>query len=482
MKHKILSFFLIFALILTLLPTGTLTAHAYSSTDIPYAVEGGNIYFDKSSGSITDCDRSVTSADIPSEIDGVCVISIGDFAFSYNSNLKNVSIPKTITNIGVAAFAMCDNLNFISVDNSNEFYSSDENGVLFTKNKATLIQCPGGFSGGYAIPSTVTNIGDYAFIKCVNLTNVTLHNGVISIGNQAFSYCNKLSSIVIPDSVTAIASYAFFGCSGLRSVVIGSGVVSIGNAAFYDCANLVAVCFKGATPNSIGEDVFVYYNQTSGTVNPIPNLTIYYIQGKEGWTTPTWMGYRTATWNGDFIDVSNNAWYANSVNYVIKNSLMNGMSSITFEPETSMSRAMLVTVLWRYAGQPEAGANTFSDVENGQWYTDAVAWAAENGIVGGVGNNQFAPNGNITREQLATILFRYCSSVGIDTSARADLSAFPDSAKISPYAKDAISWAVSVGLITGTKVGNSTYLDPQGNATRAQVATILMRFIENIAK
>ncbi|MBE6927594.1 MAG: hypothetical protein E7467_03770 [Ruminococcaceae bacterium] len=181
-------------------------------------------------------------------------------------------------------------------------------------------------------------------------------------------------------------------------------------------------------------------------------------------------------------DVSLSVWYHNAVDYALENGLMKGMSETTFEPDTAMNRAMLVTVLWRYCGEPAEGENSFVDVVSGQWYTNAVAWAAHNGIVGGVGNGRFAPNGNITREQLATILFRYCNANGIDTTARAPLSSFPDGRKVSSYAEDAISWAVSVGLLAGTKIGNQTYLDPQGNATRAQVATILMRFIENMMK
>ena len=152
------------------------------------------------------------------------------------------------------------------------------------------------------------------------------------------------------------------------------------------------------------------------------------------------------------------------------------MSANTFEPNTAMTRAMLVTVLWRYAGQPNEGTNNFTDVKSDQWYTDAVAWAAHNGIVGGVGNNKFDPNGNITREQMAAILYRYANSNGIDTSARADLSSFPDGNKVSSYANDAIRWAVAEGLINGS----DGKLMPQGNATRAQVAAILMRFIENV--
>ena len=143
-----------------------------------------------------------------------------------------------------------------------------------------------------------------------------------------------------------------------------------------------------------------------------------------------------------------------------------------------MTRAMLVTVLWRYEGEPEAGKNTFSDVPNGQWYTNAVAWAAENGIVGGVGNNRFDPDGEITREQMATILFRYAEKKGIDTSKRGSLNIFSDEKQLSAYAKDAVQWAVAEQIINGS----DGKLLPQGSATRAQVATILMRFIENIVK
>ncbi len=182
-----------------------------------------------------------------------------------------------------------------------------------------------------------------------------------------------------------------------------------------------------------------------------------------------------------FSDVKGDEWFAQAVNYAVSNGLMNGMGNNKFEPNTGMTRAMLVTVLWRYAGEPVEGENTFTDLTQ-DWYIPAVTWAAHNGIVGGVGNGKFDPDGNVTREQLATILYRYCNSIGIDTSARADLSAFPDAGKVSAYAEDALSWAVAVGLVTGTQEGSKTYLDPLGNATRAQVATILMRYIENFLK
>ena len=180
--------------------------------------------------------------------------------------------------------------------------------------------------------------------------------------------------------------------------------------------------------------------------------------------------------SGKFVDVNTKEWYHPYVDYAVAHGLFGGTSANTFEPETAMTRAMLVTVLWRYEGEPEAGKNTFSDVPNGQWYTKAVAWAAENGIVGGVGNNRFDPDGKITREQMATILFRYAQKKGIDTSKRGDLNTFPDGSKTASWAKEAMQWTVAEKIIGGS----DGKLLPQGSATRAQVATILMRFIENI--
>ncbi len=175
-------------------------------------------------------------------------------------------------------------------------------------------------------------------------------------------------------------------------------------------------------------------------------------------------------------------WSHAGIDYVISHGLMNGMSTTSFQPEGSMTRAMLVTVLWRYAGQPVEGTNSFTDVPSNVWYTQAVAWAAENGIVTGIGGGRFNPDGQITREQLAVILYRYCKSIGIDTSDVADITTFPDANKVSSYAYDALSWAVKTGLVTGSASGGKVYLEPQGNATRAQVATILMRFIQNVVE
>ena len=174
-------------------------------------------------------------------------------------------------------------------------------------------------------------------------------------------------------------------------------------------------------------------------------------------------------------------WAHAGIDFVVNKGLFNGMSKDSFAPGKTMTRAMLVTVLWRSAGEPEADATAFTDVPGEQWYSKAVAWAAMKGVVTGYTDGTFRPDNQITREQLATILFRYTKLTDPDPSERAELDSFPDSEDIQPYAKDALSWAVGKGLINGiydSSAGQS-FLRPAGSATRAQVATILMRFLQN---
>ena len=180
-----------------------------------------------------------------------------------------------------------------------------------------------------------------------------------------------------------------------------------------------------------------------------------------------------------FHDVTEGDWFYEAVRCAYETGLMDGVGDSLFAPNSQTTRAQLVTILHRLAGQPAvSGDLIFTDVEAGTWYADAVAWAAENGIVNGTTDTTFAPGEDITREQLVTVLYRYAESKGYDVSASADLSGYPDAGQVQDYAQPAMAWAVAEGIVEGVD-GN---LNPTGDATRAQIATILMRFCEGVAK
>ena len=433
--------------------------------------------------------------------DGIRGIS-GD-AFRDCVSLEHITLPDSMWRIGGSAFRGCSSLKSIELPDSVTYIS-----------ESTFQGCSS--LTEIRIPDEVRTIGKSAFQGCSSLQHATLSRGLQEIGESAFEGCGQLQRIIIPDQVTSIGAYAFYNCKALKAAGFAGDAPELGTRAFW----------------MDGEDA---------AVSAIPGLALSYIAGKENWTTPSYSGYPTTLWDckvfshwyldtvteptctaegytahtcaacGDryrdqivpalghqyangfcircgaqdssqFSDVSANAWYASAVQYAVEHGLMAGVGNGRFGPEEPMTRAMLVTVLWRYAGRPEAGKNPFTDVPAGQWYTEAVTWAAENGVVSGVGNGRFAPNGNITREQMASILFRYAKLTGLDTSKRGELAGFPDEGQVSSWAREALSWAVGEGIISGTAEGGRTILKPQGNATRAQVASILMRFIRNSEK
>ena len=180
-----------------------------------------------------------------------------------------------------------------------------------------------------------------------------------------------------------------------------------------------------------------------------------------------------------FLDVNEGDWFYDAVAYAYENGIMDGVGGNRFAPNSATTRAQLVTILYRLEGQPAvSGDLPFTDVEAGTWYTNAVGWAAQNGIVNGVGDDTFAPGNDLTREQLVTILYRYAESKGYDVSASADLAGYPDGEEIQAYAREAMAWAVAENIIRGME---DDTLKPAGNASRAQIATILMRFCEGVA-
>ncbi len=186
----------------------------------------------------------------------------------------------------------------------------------------------------------------------------------------------------------------------------------------------------------------------------------------------------------NFTDMpSTTNWAHNGIDFVVAHGLFAGTSDTTFEPDTKLTRAMLVQILYSLEGEPAVTAdNPFTDVGSNAWYTKAVLWAASNDIVAGIGDGLFDPNGTATREQAATILYEYARFKGCDVDVYGDLSAFADAGSVSAFARTPMTWAVAEGLISGAVINGRTLLDPQGAATRAQFAMIMAQYVLNIVK
>ncbi len=214
------------------------------------------------------------------------------------------------------------------------------------------------------------------------------------------------------------------------------------------------------------------YDQNTGLATFSTDHLSHYVVGCEtAAVTP---------WANPFSDVKEGDWFYGAVQYTAQKELFNGTSATTFAPKANMTRAMLVTVLYRLEGKPAVtGANAFSDVKSGKWYSDAILWANDNKVVEGYGNGKFGTNDNVTREQMVTILYRYAQMKGYDVAKTADLAKYSDAGKISTWAGPAMQWAVAEELINGR---TKTTLAPKGTANRAEVATVLMRFSENLAQ
>lgn len=183
--------------------------------------------------------------------------------------------------------------------------------------------------------------------------------------------------------------------------------------------------------------------------------------------------------SGDFEDVKSGDWFEDAVDFASSHELFNGTGAGDFEPGTDMSRAMLATVLWRLESEAEAkGAVTFPDVRTGEWYTDGVAWAGATGVITGTGAGVFEPERQVTRQEMALMIYRYAGSAGLDVTGRGSLDTFSDAADVSEWAKDATQWAVSAGILQGS----GGRLDPTGTASRAEVATVLQRLVRLMVK
>ena len=443
------------------------------------------------------------------------VTSIGDFTFSYCASLKEIIIPDGVTSIGgfafngcdglvdvtipasvekmSGAFAGCKNLATISVVPENVHFCS-LSGVVYSKDQKTIIAYPAGRSDmGYTIPDGVTSIDDFAFYDCTNLAEISIPDTVTAVGRAAFSICDSLKDVY------------FLGTKDAwQKVSIESENEAITeNATIHYFSEWTRE--KEPTCTEPGSETSVCPEAGCGKTftREIPALGHSWDEGKVTKpATETETGTKTFTCTrcGEtktetipatgsvnvtemFTDVSH-SWADDGIQYCVTHQLMFGVGDNLFAPKMTTTRAQIVQILYNLEGEPKvSGTMPFTDLTQ-NWYKDAVLWSYQTGVVVGTSATTFEPDQPVTREQIAVILMEYVTKVlKLErTWTPADLSAFQDAGSVSDWAKDALADAVALGLISGASNGGQTYLNPQGSATREQVATILMEFCKNVKK
>ena len=434
----------------------------------------GDMQYDSFAPDWTAYHLSIRSAEIKNGI-----TSISPDCFYDCENMVEVSIPNTVKEIGTFAFANCYSLKSIKLPSGLTSIGS----YAFDGCKALT---------SIDIPKGVAALSRLMFRDCGSLRQVTLHPGLITIG--AYALCGPpITSIDLPYTVKTIDEYAFYG-SRISQITLPNGLESIGSRAFCGCSFLKTITIP-ANVRTVSDDAFLSTELDSmivlgsGTSFGIPGDSTYSVFGDKEAIVYGLPGSRVERFLAEdpnciytfkpmyFDDVAPGKWYFDSVLFAKENGLFNGVGNRAFAPERPMTRAMIVQVLYNLAGNGEVCDNRFNDVPDDAWYARAVAWAAENGIVDGMSPGVFAPDNNVTREQIACIVYRFTQLLGIDVDCDNNLNRFPDAGKVGNWAKDAIAWAVDRGIIAGSKVGNTDYLLPKANATRAQVAAIMMRCV-----
>lgn len=304
---------------------------------------------------------------------------------------------------------------------------------------------------------------------------VKFRSGTVTLDARALAALDLHKDVAV-----SLAGGASLNAAQQRALGSQAAAATLANASVLvdgAAASCPAGSVRAAVAVNAADDLTAWSLADDGSISAVGGA---YDAGQQTYAFDVVNGV-TAIARFPFTDVVAGTWYYGAAAYAYNNGLFAGMTPTTFAPNATMTRAMLVSVLWRLAGAPAPKApNTFVDVPDGAWYTDAVTWAAENGVVSGIGGSRFDPSGFVTREQTAEILYNYAHSKGYDVSARADLTAFPDAGSVSGWAEEALSWANAAGLINGTVRDGQTILDPQGSASRAQVAMILMNYVEHV--
>ncbi len=514
MKRRMLSLLLCVAILLSMLAVYAFPSSAATYGNLTYEIEDGKV-------TITDCNGYITGAlSIPAEIEGYPVTSIGSRAFYNYYYLKSITLPNSITSIGEGAFEKCDSLESITLPNGITsigeyvFRWCDSLKNITLPNSITSIG-ESAFEGcssleSITFPNSITSIGKYAFDSCDSLKNITLPKSITSLGYSAFGGCSSLESITIPGSIKTVDDY-FSHCTNLKTVIFLDGVTTVKFGAFFSCPNVERVTIPKSM-KSINYDAFYFLKDSKCDVYYGGNMA----QSKPisvGWTAPHTVWHYDACINqvnhryssttdlvcnvcgftrratqpatrahtpSVFKDVKKSDWFFKNgaIDFVYNEGLFSGIEKTTFSPNGKMTRAMFVTVLGRLDGAVVNNNTTtrFTDVAKQQYYTGYVKWASDNNLVSGVTDAEFSPNANITREQICAIMVRYSTYAKITLQKKNAAIKFKDANKISSYAQSAVTDCQRAGLVTGNKVSGGYAFRPKGNATRAEVATILMNF------
>ena len=357
------------------------------------------------------------------------------------------------------------------------------------------------------------------------------------IGSFCFGECRALKSVSIPEGITRLESHLFYNCTGLESISLPASLTSIGYRTFSGARNVKVVCYAGTEEQwkalSLSKDLFsgakICYEHPDHVFDPLTNTPATCTDDGRIAGTCTVCGYSMDTvlpayghdWDEgkvlsepdgllcgfiehtcrrcggtgytvlapevlayeQFTDIDPNAWSYEGIQFCVMMGYMSGTGDTTFAPDGVTTRAQIVQILYNFVGEPEvSGSTPFTDLTQ-DWYKDAVLWAYQTGVVAGTSATTFSPNLPVTREQIAVLLAEFADKVlevgGAESPA--DLSAYPDGAQVSSWARDAMADAVALGILNGAEIDGTVWLLPQGQATRAEVATLLEGFCASLA-
>ena len=383
---------------------------------------------------------SITSIVIEEGVTSICTS-----AFDGCGAVVSVSFPSTLTNISANAFCNCKGL--------------------------TTLELPEG----------LLTIGGNAFTNCTGLISITLPSTLTELADSAFGHCSSLQELTLPEGLVELSQSAFMGCDSLASVTIPSTVTKIGPGIFFNCTKLVSIYFLGDAPEVAPASV-----QSTPANNPsfADRVTLYYKADANGWTSPTWNGYKTALWNDSdspFLDVAESDYYYDAALWALENGVTSGTKTESFpgagdglfSPDAVCTRGQVVTFLWRAHGEPAPALNynPFADVAGDEYFYQAALWAVEQGIttgtraesVSGAGDGLFSPDETCTRAQVLTFLWRADGK-----PAASGISAAAAGYGDTEYYKSAVSWADTAGLL----VNDGAFLASE-DCPRADIVTYL---------